>query len=171
MFENTLLTFPHCLYLARATSEVSGNAKLNAPRYLNSLSFQMKAGVTEVCWTMSCSQKCHIMYRITIISDQNAKFSNLFEFTQCCPLWWFSWWHQCQNICQLQCYRTETNSLFSFVAKNGKLKHVYTERIECTSHMCLGLCSSGSWEHKCNDSCSRKDRKEIHERFRGYDDI
>lgn len=85
VFKNTPLTFPHCLYLAHAISEVSANAKLNAPRYLISLSFQMKAGVTEVCRIMSCSQRCHIMYRIAIISDQNAKFSNLFEFTQHCP--------------------------------------------------------------------------------------
>lgn len=45
VFKNTPLTFPHCLYLAHAISEVSANAKLNAPRYLISLSFQMKAGV------------------------------------------------------------------------------------------------------------------------------
>ncbi|KFO70932.1 Actin-binding LIM protein 1, partial [Cuculus canorus] len=43
------------------------------------------------------------------------------------------------------------------------------EGLEGASHLHLGLCSNEKRKHECY-SCSRKDRKEIHERGRDYDD-
>lgn len=137
LFEKTPLTFPHYFYLACAISEVSANTKLNAPRYHISFSFQMKAGVTELLY-YSMFSECHIMYRIPIISDQNAKFSNVLEFTQQCPFWSFRW-SQHQNICWLQCCRTKTNSLFSIAAKTGKLS-VWIQRDGSLLVICILAC-------------------------------